>query len=218
MRQLVYFLLVILPLLSACQTTQNPKPIQHTQRIQGTLMQEAGLWYIQPCATQQPLLLSFANPAIENTFNSFYNSQGAPTFADLRAELNTHSLADADQATTTFWYRLQADGHACQDPDFHKLGLRVHGNEPFWSLLLSNDGLIFLQPDQPPIALPYIVEQLPDDFLYISSQADDEHLQLWLSPAQCTDSMSGTINHLSAMLDWNGHIFNGCGHYGAQRE
>jgi len=220
MRQLLYAMLACLPLLTACQFLP-PKQVQTSlqdERIQGTVIQDTGHWYVQPCGKQSRLQLSFADNELEETFNAFTSQQGAPAFVDLRGILDN---PDADQATSlaiNSFYRIQLEGHACDDPDFNKLILRVHGNEPFWALLLTTDGLLLAQPDQQPLALPYIEEQLPDGFTYISSQADQEQLQLWISPQQCTDSMSGNFNHLSAMLDWNGHIFNGCGHYGAKRE
>lgn len=219
MRQLIYALLASLPLLTACQSAQQlNEPSHQDERIQGTISQDAGHWYVQPCSTKNRLQLSFANAQIEETFNSFARQQGMPAFVDLRGDLNNLTLEQATHITINSFYRIQLEGHACDDPDFAKLILRVHGNEPFWTLLLGSDGLLLAQPGQQPLALPYIEEQLPDGFTYISSQADQEQLQLWLSPQHCTDSMSGAFNHLSAMLDWNGHIFNGCGHYGAKRE
>ncbi len=219
MRQLLYPLLVSFTLLTACQSIQQTaQSSQNDERIQGTLSHDAGYWYVQPCGEVNRLQMDFANNQVEETFNSFARQLEEPTFVDLGGDLDNPSLKQATRISTNSFYRIQREGHACDDPDFAKLILRVHGNEPFWTLLLTTDGLLLAQPGQQPLALPYIEEQLPDGFTYISSQANQEQLQLWISPQHCTDSMSGAFNHLSAMLDWNGHIFNGCGHYGAKRE
>ena len=95
---------------------------------------------------------------------------------------------------------------------------RAFGNEPFWNVRLNDQGLVLQQLGQPTIALPYIEEQLGNGQYYISSKADHQELQLWISPERCTDSMTGAWHALSARLQWQGETLIGCAYKGAQAD
>lgn len=96
--------------------------------------------------------------------------------------------------------------------------MRASGNEPFWSLLQTPKGLLLNQIGEETIALPYIEEQLPEGRFIISSQANHQDLQLWLTPSTCRDSMSGTIYHLTARLKLDQQVLHGCASFGAMRK
>lgn len=209
-------LAVFLPaliLLSGCQLlTPAAAPEPPLTRIQGTLTADGNQWQLQACNsdTQYRLIPSTELQAQLQTL-----SADSPTslFADISGTANTadHSFS------TTQTYRLQAEGHGCDDPDFARLILRASGNEPAWSILQTPQGLIFNQMGEASLALPYLEEQLPDGSVNISTQANDQHLQLWITPQLCTDSMSGTLHHLRAQLQWNTQSFDGCAAFGALR-
>jgi putative lipoprotein len=81
----------------------------------------------------------------------------------------------------------------------------------------GSKGLVLNRPEQEPLALPYLEEQLPDGRLNFSSEANGQRLDLWVAPQRCVDSMSGTVNHLSAELRLDGQVLRGCAHFGAMR-
>ena len=68
-----------------------------------------------------------------------------------------------------------------------------------------------------PLALPYLEEQMPNGSLNLSSEANGQRLELWLTPEHCVDSMSGAVQHLSAELRLNGSVLRGCASYGGAR-
>ncbi|MDY0207321.1 MAG: hypothetical protein RBR82_11960 [Pseudomonas sp.] len=199
--------------LSACQF-YAPKVIKAelTNRIQGTIYHSQGQWILQPCGTQNSYIVNSSLELSQELIPLLTESPNG-IFADLSGRLDTVQ----QRFTPTQRYRLQAEGHGCDDPDFTRLQLRASGNEPFWSILQTPRGLIFNQIDQPSIALPYIEEQQTDGRFHISSQANNQNFDLWITPGQCTDSMSGTISHLHARLQWNQQSFNGCAAFGALR-
>ena len=114
-------------------------------------------------------------------------------------------------------YRLQGEGHGCDDINFKRLTLRASGNEPFWQVEVGSKGLVLNRPDQPPLALPYLEEQLPEGRLNFSSEANGRRLELWVAPQRCIDGMSGAVSHLSAELRIDGQTLRGCGYYGGSR-
>lgn len=217
MRQFIYALLTSFPILTACHAQPAPESATPGSiRLQGNLFMENGQVQFQPCSTSQRLVLGFNSSEAQDTFDSFVRLQGEPAFADILGSMD-NSNPEQLRFNASSWYRLQIEGPGCDDPDFSSLSLRAQGNEPFWTLLLAPDGLILIQPDAHPVALPFEEELLDDGTIHISSSIPMEDFQLLSSPVQCTDSMSGTLNHMTATLDWNGHTFKGCAHYGANR-
>lgn len=200
--------------LSACQFFQTAKDTAtHSLRIQGTLSYGGDQWRFEPCTTQAHYRL-VPSAEINEALKHHMTERTSGIFADLRGTLDRSQRTFSAQQL----YRLQTEGHACNDSDFPRLLVRASGHEPDWSILQTPQGLIFNQADQPALVLPYIEEQLPDGRFYISSEANNQDLQLWITPQQCTDSMSGTLYHLSVRLQWNQQTLQGCAAYGALRD
>lgn len=199
--------------LSACQlfkptTTAAPE----TTRLQGTITQNNEQWQFQPCAAADSYRLQ-PSASLADELTRLLPEAGNGLFADLAGQLDETQR----RFTPSQRYRLQTEGHACDDPDFARLQVRASGNEPFWSILQTSKGLVLNQPGEASIALPYIEEQLPDGRYSISSQANHQGLQLWLTPKTCMDSMSGAVYHLTARLKLNQQTLHGCAAFGALR-
>lgn len=199
-------------LLSACQGLPTNEPQSHSVRWQGIASQQGTQWQLQPCGEQPNVLLDFT-PTIEKAWLADLPAD-TPLFMDLAVTANP---ASATRLSVSTIYRIEHEGFGCADPDLAQLQLRAFGNEPFWSLRQSAQGLLLEQPGQPALALPYIEEQLPNGMHLLSSEADQQDLQLWLTPKRCTDSMSGSVYHLNAELHWQGQTHTGCAYYGAHR-
>lgn len=200
--------------ISACQLLKPAASNQpDSTRLQGTITELNGKWLFQPCATQDSYILE-PSLALNEELHNLSSDSGSPLFADLAGTFDNNQQRFTPQQR----YRLLFEGHACDDPDFARLQLRASGNEPFWSILLSSQGLLLNQIDQASVALPYIEEQLADGRLIISSQANHQNLQLWLSPNTCIDSMSGAVHHLTARLQLDQQTHHGCAAFGARRD
>ncbi len=215
MRHLRIISLVLLALaLSACQSfTASSAITQPALRLQGNLTHNGENWLLQPCTVQENYTLELPT-ALDDEFKSLLAESPNGLFADLSGQLDN----EQKHFSVSQRYRVQIEGYNCNDPGFERLLLRASGNEPFWSILQTPRGLIFNQIDQPTIALPYIEEQLPDGRFHISTQANNQNLQLWITPQRCTDSMSGSIYHLNTQLQWNQQTLQGCAAFGALRD
>jgi len=71
---------------------------------------------------------------------------------------------------------------------------------------------------QPPLALPYVEEQLGDGRFNLSTEANDQHIELWVAPQRCVDATTGAVQHMSAELRINGQVQRGCGYFGGARD
>ena len=87
----------------------------------------------------------------------------------------------------------------------------------FWSVTVSNQGMVLSGPDREPLALPYMEEQLPEGRINLTSEANGERVELWLAPQRCVNSMSGAVEHMTAQLRLNGKLMRGCASFGGAR-
>jgi putative lipoprotein len=59
---------------------------------------------------------------------------------------------------------------------------------------------------------------VPGGGLTLTSEANGQHVELWVAPQRCVDSATGAIRHLRAELRIDGKTLRGCGYYGGARQ
>lgn len=211
----------LLPLFAGCQLLpqHHDQPLPPSQRLQGELSQSNGQLVLRPCGEQRQFtLINDGSSEIVREAAQLFSDGPGPLFVDLSGRLAASAAADSDgQLQVVEVYRLQREGLGCNDPAFKRLVLRAYGNEPDWSLNVTERGLALFRPGQEPLALPYLEEQLPDGRFNISSEANGQRLELWIAPQRCSDSMSGAVQHLSAELRLDGQVLRGCAAIGGAR-
>ncbi len=216
-----HLLFALLPLFAGCQllTPEPVKPAVTATRLQGNLRIDNEQAIFTPCKEQRHFLLtgSQAIPLTEQASALFQEQK--ELFADLSGEMQANNSKQLNgQIEVSRLYRLQGEGHGCDDLNFSRLLLRASGHEPEWNINVSDQGLVLERMGQPALALPYVEEQLPDGRFFISTAANGLNLSLWLHSTQCTDSMSGAIQHLSAELQIDDKVMRGCAAFGAERD
>ncbi|TBV17313.1 COG3650 family protein [Stutzerimonas kirkiae] len=215
-------LFMLFPLLGACQSffaAQQPPAVG--ERMQGEVRREAGTLLLTTCQSTQEQTLSLqdqGDSGFNDDANALFADGATRLFVDIGGRKLGKASADAyPRLDVRQVYRIQNEGHGCDDPALRSLTLRASGNEPFWNIAISPRGLLLERPDQPPLALPYLEEQLPQGQLNFSSEANQQRLELWIAPQRCVDSASGAVSHLSAVLSIDGQRQNGCAYFGALR-
>lgn len=214
----------LLPLFAGCQwlglQTAAPAKVSTASmiRMQGTLSGEAGKLLFEPCHEQRRyVVLDRGATGILQEAASLADSQGR-VFTDLRGHFNASKAAGSDGQVDLYQlYRVERTGQACEDPNFRRLTLHAEGLDPAWNVNVSGKGMIIEVQDQPPVALPYLEEQLPDGRFNLSSEANGQRVELWVAPQRCVDGKTGAVRHLSAELSINGRAIRGCGYYGGSR-
>ncbi|MGH8353375.1 MAG: COG3650 family protein [Pseudomonas sp.] len=214
-------LFALLPLFAGCQLFAE-KPASSAAnlvRLQGELNQDAGQLLFRPCQEQRRFLIAnHGNTGLQREAAELLADGPGPLFADLRGSLAASPVSGADGALQPErFYRVQREGQGCDDLNFKRLTLRASGHEPEWNLNVSGQGLVLERPGQPALALPYLEEQLPEGRFNLTSEANDQRLELWVAPQRCVDSLSGAVQHLSAELRLNGQVQRGCAYYGGAR-
>lgn len=210
----------LLPLLSACQAyTGKPEGPPAATRLQGQLQAQGDQLFFTPCQEQRRfVLVDGGNTGITREAAQLLADGQGSLFADLAGQLGgSQGNGNDGRFEVSQLYRVQGEGQGCDDLNFKRLTLRASGNEPFWRVDVGRQGLVLNRPEQPPLALPYLEEQLPEGRLNFSSEANGQRLELWVAPQRCVDDMSGAVSHLGAELRLDGQVMRGCAHFGATR-
>lgn len=212
-------LVALLPLFTACQLFDGPRQsATHVgqTRMQGQLMAKEGKLMFQPCNESRSYVVKdTGGTSVLQEFATLADAQGR-LFADVRGRL-VASGADS-RLDLTQLYRVDRSGAGCDDPNFKPTILRAAGHAPEWNVKISGKGLVIDRAGQPPVALPYVEEQLGDGRFNLSTEANDQRFELWVAPQRCVDSSTGAISHMSAELRIDGQVQRGCAHFGGSRD
>lgn len=216
------FVAALLPLFAGCSLLdEQPETSVSTAgmtRLQGELSAANGQLLFKPCTESRRFVVNDAgNTGLLQEAATLAATPGV-LFADLRGTLSANPGKGTDgQFNVHQLYRIDHSAGACTDPNFKRLTLRAYGQEPFWNLNVSGQGMVLNRPEQPPLALPYLEEQMPGGGISVSSEANGQKVELWLAPQRCVDVSTGGVSHLSAQLRVDGQTMQGCGYYGGSR-
>lgn len=207
-------LVALLPLFAACQLFDGQRQsVSHAgqTRMQGQLTAADGKLVFQPCQDQRQLVVNdIGGTSVLQEAATLADEQGK-LFADVRGKVSVDRL-DLGQL-----YRVERSGTACDDPNFKLLILRAAGHAPEWNVKVSGKGMVIERDGQPPLAVPYVEEQLGDGRFNLSSEANNQRIELWVAPQRCVDSSTGSVQHMSAELRIDGQVQRGCGYFGGAR-
>ncbi|WLG86074.1 hypothetical protein PSH97_05995 [Pseudomonas cucumis] len=211
-------LVALLPLFTACQLLDGPREsASHVgqTRMQGQLTAADGKLLFQPCNEQRSYVVNdIGGTSVLQEAATLADDQGK-LFADVRGRIvasGADSRLDLGQL-----YRVERSGTACDDPNFKQLTLRAAGHGPEWNVKVSGKGMVIDRAGQPPLALPYVEEQLGDGRFNLSTEANNQRIELWVAPQRCVDNSTGSVQHMSAELRIDGQVQRGCGYFGGSR-
>ncbi len=213
-------LVALLPLFAACQLfegeRQSASHVGET-RMQGQLTAADGKLLFQPCNQANRYVVNdTGGTSVLQQAANLADKQGK-LFADVRGRVVAGSGGDG-QLDLEQLYRVERSGTACDDPNFKLLILRAAGHTPEWNVKVSGKGMVIDRAGQPPLAVPYVEEQLGDGRFNLSTEANNQHIELWVAPQRCVDSSTGSIQHMSAELRIDGQVQRGCGYFGGSRD
>lgn len=212
----------LLPLFAGCQLlAEQPRdPNIGTTRMQGELSANGGRLLFKPCSEARRFVINdVAGTGILPEAANLAKDANAKLFADVRGRLTGAKQADNDgQLEVSRLYRLDPSTRACDDPNFKQLTLRANGHEPDWDIKASGKGMVIERIGQPPLPLPFLEEEVPGGGLTLTSEANGQHVELWVAPQRCADIATGAIHHLRAELRIDGKTLQGCAYYGGARD
>lgn len=215
--------LSFLLLLAGCQSfwSNTKEPSNGETRWQGELLLIQNQLWLRPCQEQRRFLLQTDPAFTQDAYDLFVDAGEPRLFADIQGYItapaaNSPAGEGGDgQLRVTRFYKLQpVHAQSCLNAKDQSLMLQASGNLPAWSMTITSQGLLLKQEGQPAQALPYLEEQLPGDQLSFSSAANGLQIELWVSPQRCLNPQQKTLTHLSASLQINGQVHQGCAYFG----
>ena len=147
----------LLPLLTACQVyTGKPEGPPPATRLQGQLQAQGGQLFFTPCQEQRRFtLVDSGNSGVIREAGQLLADGQATLFAGLAGRLGGSQGNGSDgRFEVSQLYRVQGEGHGCDDLNFKRLTLRASGSEPFWQVEVGSKGLVLNRPGEQPLALP----------------------------------------------------------------
>ncbi|WP_085656094.1 COG3650 family protein [Pseudomonas sp. B11(2017)] len=205
----------LLPLFAACQLFDGARQsASHVGqvRMQGQLIAADGKLMFESCQDRRRYEVNdVGGTSVLQEAATLADEQGK-LFADVRGKVA------GDRLDLARLYRVERSGTACDDPNFKLLILRAAGHGPEWSVKVSGKGMAIDREGQPPLAVPYVEEQLGDGRFNLSSEADNRRIELWVAPQRCVDSRTGSVQPMSAELRIDGKAERGCAYFGGSRD
>jgi uncharacterized membrane protein/heat shock protein HslJ len=140
-----------------------------------------------------------------------------PIFAEVRGNLGPPPTegfgADYERQLTVFELRRAGlETRGCAE-DLEGIAFRASGNEPFWDVEISENGMVFSQLGQQRIAFSYA----PPDFYQtsrvyrsITKKHPQHRIEIALLEERCIDSMSGEHFSFAAQVSLDGRKYLGC--------
>ncbi len=96
-------------------------------------------------------------------------------------------------------------------------GIRAFGNEPFWSVTISEvDGIVYSRLGEEDVAFPYdspsyATRDTPTFTIGPLEDAAGEHtIQIVISVEPCQDTMADTVHPMNAIIVVDGERLQGC--------
>lgn len=215
-----FVLLALLPVFAGCQlfNSQPDNTLAGLSRLQGELVEQNGQWVFQPCVGQQRFGVrdSTSSSLVQDATDM--PPRPDALFADIRGRFVTGKIAGTEgEVEVQQVYRLERSRSACKDPNFKQMTVHASGQDPAWDIQANAKGLVLTREGQPQVVLPYVEEQVGDGRFNLSTEANNQRIELWVAPQRCTDTADGSIQHLGAELRINGQVQRGCGYFGGAR-
>lgn len=214
-------ILALLPLFAGCQMfSSQPATLSKAglTRLQGELSAADGKLLFQPCQDTRRYVMNDTGGTSVLQETADLSDKPGKIFADLRGKLSASAAGTEGQVDVQQLYRLEHSNTACDDPEFKRMILRASGHKPEWSLKVSGKGLVLEREGQPPLAVPYLEEQLGEGRFNLATEANGQHVELWAVPQRCVDNVTGSVQHMSAELRVNGRVQRGCASFGGSRD
>ncbi|SDV02671.1 COG3650 family protein [Pseudomonas mucidolens] len=214
-------LFALLPLFTACQLfdSEPAKPsLAGLTRMQGELTAVGEKLLFQPCHDQRSYVVKDTGGTSILQEAASLAGQQDKLFVDLRGKFSGVASGTQGQVDLQQLYRVERSTSACDDPDFKRMILRANGHKPAWALNVTNKGMVLQREGQPPLPVPYVEEQLGDGRFNLTTEANGQHIELWVAPQRCIDKVSGSLQHMTAELRVNGQVQRGCAAFGGSRD
>ncbi|MBD1553834.1 hypothetical protein [Pseudomonas typographi] len=217
-----WLLAAMLPLFAGCQALdfsgpQGPQALSGQTRMQGSLTAEGGHLIFTPCDSPRTFIVTDNGDTGILQEATTLASLNRPLYADLRGRFDGNPVeGQPGQLNLQTLYRVESALKACEDQNYKLMQFYADGHGPSWVARVNAQGLLIEREGQPPLAVPFVEEQAPGGGVSLSSDANHQHIQLWLAPQRCESGPR--VSFFAAELRIDEQVLRGCGYPGGARE
>ncbi|UFH50630.1 hypothetical protein [Pseudomonas sp. KNUC1026] len=216
-----WLLAAALPLFAGCQlldftsSSSTPQPLSGQSRMQGNLSAEGGHLLFTPCDSPRTFVVADNGDTGITQEAATLASLNKPLFADLRGRFDGNKVSgQPGELNLQKLYRIESSATACQDRNFKLMQFQADGQG--WEARVNTQGLLVERDGQAPFAVPFVEEQGLDGAINLTSDANHQHIQLWLAPQRC--EAGARVSFMAAELRVGEQVLRGCAFVGGARE
>lgn len=180
--------------------------------LRGTLAIEGGRYEFTECGApaSSAMAVSDGNGLLAS-LGEAAPKPGAPVYAEVRGGVSKDGKSIA--VTELVRARPPKGETACEPPVFAG-DYVASGNEPFWSVEIRENGIVFRSSDEPKgRTYPYALTRTETGAAIYATKITSPRvstLEVDLEPARCVDTMSGEIRAFNAHVTLDGKKLEGC--------
>lgn len=212
--------IIVCLLLASCQSRQEKDATQAEEEITGDMdiVEEADFtgiytqgkgysefkscddWQIYPLASQNPLAPHF---------DSLNLASGTSMYVRIDGE----KIRSDDQTALQVAKVIQAEKYAGQEncPSFNGRTFIFRGNEPFWSLRMDGEQVVFNHFERDSVVFDFQPLSWQDSVWLLTTKNQEQELRAYISEAPCIGTMSGIRYDMSVTVQTAGESYRGCG-------
>ncbi|MDF9797472.1 putative membrane protein [Catalinimonas alkaloidigena] len=167
------------------------------------------------CSSWQVYAVETSENRLSAAFDSLGLRSGEAMFvringsADQSAQRASAAARPLITVTKVIEVALYEGQNACQLPQSKTFTFR--GSEPFWSLTISSDSIIFNHFEHEELAYPYVKPKWENSAWVYKTSQDGHELTAHISENDCMDSMSGIRYRMRVNVQNHLGEFEGCG-------
>ena len=189
----------------------------------GTLVLAADQQVFKPCGADREFWVNDATGGdLAQVYEKLAGGIGKPLFVDVRGVLEQPPKTGAGSTyprvlRVVELRRADPAGAGCRE-NLRHFELRAWGDDPFWRVDVSRNGIIWSSYGAPSsVAFPYGPPRRDGAAIHyavVREGAERHELELLMKPGRCTDPRTGAVTWLSVEARLNGRALRGCAYEG----
>ena len=193
----------------------------------GTLVLAADQKIFKPCGADREFWVNDATGGdLAQVYEALAGGIGKPLFVDVRGVLEQPPKTGAGSTyprvlRVVELRRADPAGAGCRE-NLRYFELRAWGDDPFWRVDVSRNGIIWSSYGAPSsVAFPYGPPRRDGAALRyaaVREGAERHELELQMKPGRCTDPRTGAVTWLTVEARLNGRTLRGCAYEGERTQ
>jgi uncharacterized membrane protein len=189
-----------------------PPPPPSLMRLRGNALMGKDGYGIVACGQETQQVAAFG-PDAQAALDKFLAGGAKEFFID------GWGRTDAEgKPTFESFERLYTEGPGCDDRDVGNLIYALRGNEPFWAIDVTPQGIKLERPDHPAVEVAYAPFAVQGDVRRLEADAGGTPLVVEIAPGTCSDGMSDTVYGHTATVTLGAETLKGCAFAGLVSE